>query len=95
MCVFWTSSGSQPATVPLDKHEFRVRKTEVRMFWALGLLFGHIRRPLGSIFEDVGHIWREIEHECKLQGRTFAILLEKCEGFASPTMATKSTRGRR
>ena len=95
MCLFWTSSGRQPATVPLDKHELRAGKTEVRVFLAFGWLFGHIKRPLGSMFEDVGHIWREIEHECKLQGRTFAILLEKCEGFASPTLATKSTRGRR
>ena len=92
MWLFWTPSGRQPATVTLDKHEFRLGKTEVRVFLAFGRLFGHIRRPLGSMFEDVGHIRREIEHKCKLQDRTFAILLEKCGGFALPTMATKSTR---
>ena len=78
MWLFWTPSGRQPATVTLDKHEFRLGKTEVRVFLAVGRLFGHIRRPLGSSFEDVGHIRREIEHKCKQQDRTFAILLEKC-----------------
>ena len=92
MWLLSTPSGRQPATVTLDKHEFRLGKTEVRVFLAFGRLFGHIRRPLGSMLEDVGHVGREIEHNCTQQDRTFAILLEKCECVALPTMATKSTR---
>ena len=42
-----------------------------------GRLFGHIRLPLGSIIEDVGHTRREFEHKCKQQDRPFAIMLEK------------------
>ena len=93
--LFWTSPEWKPAAVTFDRHEFRLGKTEVRVFLAFGRLFGHIRRPLGSMFEDVGHIRREIEHKCKQQDRTFAILLEKRQGFALPAMATKSTRWRR
>ena len=95
MWLFWTPSGRQRATVTLDRHESRLGKTEVRVFWAYGRLFGHIRLQLRSILEDGGHIWREIEHKCKSQDRTFAILLEKRRGFALPAMATKSTRWRR
>ena len=43
-------------------------------FWHSKGFFGHIRLRLRSILEDGGHIWREIEHSCKSQDRTFAIL---------------------
>ena len=79
MWLFWTPSGRQPAIVTLDNHEFRLGKTEVRVFLAFGWLFGHIRRPLRLMFEDVGHIRREIEHKCKQQDRNLATLLETCE----------------
>ena len=92
MWLLWTPSGRQPATVTLDKHEFRLGKTEVRVCLALERLSGHIRLRLRSILEDGGHIWREIEHKCKSQDRTFAFLLEKRGGFALPAMATKPTR---
>ena len=90
--LFWTSSGWKSATVALDRHEFRLGKTEVRLFLALERLFGHIRLRLRSILEDAGHIWREIEHKCKSQDRTIATLPEKRGGFASSAMDTKPTR---
>ena len=61
-------------------------------FWHSKGFFGHIRLRLRSMLEDAGHIWREIEHKCRSQDRAFAVLPEKRRGFASPTMATKSTR---
>ena len=54
--LFWTSSEWKPAAVTFDRHDFRLGKTEVHLFWALERLFGHIRLQLRSMLEDAGHI---------------------------------------